>query len=163
MTDSPQWTPSSQRVRWDGLWGSVDAEGTEDRRKFPAHVVVEGLKFGWGSKFIDVRGPVTIWAVGVLAVLAVVLYGVYRVEHVIERHHAMVINGQEHNRIILESMEQVRRDESLAFRRRMDIQNCISMFSFEERKSIRQRPYSFSEVCPWIEPEPKNRRNHGDS
>lgn len=107
---------------------------------------------------MDIRGPLTIWTLGVISVLSAVLYGVYRVEHVVEKHHEANIVQMEHNRLLLESLEVTRRDESLAFRRRMDIQNCISMFSFEERKLIRNRPFSFTEVCPWIEPEPKSRR-----
>ena len=117
-----------------------------------------GVKIGWGQRYIDIRGPLTIWAIGVIAVLGAVLYGVYRVEHVVEKHHEAIFVQQEHNRMLLESLETSRREESLAFRRRMDIQNCISMFSFEERKVIRSRPYSFTEVCPWIEPEPKSQR-----
>lgn len=140
----------------------MDESPAEERRRLPAHVVVDGVKVGWGDKFVDVRGPLTIWAIGVLAVLTTVLYGVYRVEHAVEKHHEQMVALQEHNRLVYESLETARRDESAAFRRRMDIQNCISMFSFDERRAIRMQPRSFMEVCPWIEPDPIARRRDQD-
>ena len=113
---------------------------------------------GWGNKYVDIRGPITVWVVGVVAVLATILYGVYRIEHAVERHDENMRMTQASQWRAIEGFEYSRREEMAAFRRRMDIQNCISMFSFEERKAIRNRPQSFAEVCPWIEPEGRRQR-----
>ena len=122
-----------------------------------------GLKIGWGSRYLHARGITVTFLLGVAAVVAAIVWGGEQQrresertrEAILEHDHASAARGAAQ----WESLYRMQNQWIEAMRlqaHQMDVQNCIGLYDFNERRVLRGRTGWVYDACPWI-PRPTER------
>lgn len=126
-----------------------------------------GLKIGWGSRYLHAKGASVVFLLGVACVVGAIVWSGEQQRREAERTREVIVTHDlaTASRISAqwESLRYMQEQLTRAMRlqtHQMDVQNCIGLYDFNERRQFRGRAGWIYDACPWIA-RPADRTDQG--
>lgn len=115
----------------------------------------DSLSVSIGNKAVVVRGALAVVSVFVVAIAGSIFYAGYRVESALEKAEDRRLAAEQSKWDLLREIEHGRSAEHRQIRHAQNVNTCVALYDFSERKFLRQSAGSWEKLCPWLSHPPE--------